>query len=70
MTTFNKIPGATSQSQQIAMINTNFQKIQAEAVTKVFKDSNGIPTIIMGVLPDGTTGIVISKAGINVLTVF
>jgi hypothetical protein len=33
-------------------------------------DEDGIIRMIMGVLPDGTIGIVISKEGINVLDVF
>lgn len=33
-------------------------------------DEDGLVRMIMGVLPDGTIGIVISKEGINVLDVF
>jgi hypothetical protein len=33
-------------------------------------DSNQIPRIVIGLLPDGTYGMVVSKPGINVLNVF
>lgn len=67
---FIPIQAGTDPSQQLAMINKNFAEIDNEGTTKVFNDANGVPTIIMGVLPDKTTGIVISKPGINVLTLF
>lgn len=41
-----------------------------EKRTEVYKDNSGTNRIIIGVLPDGDTGIVISKEGIDVLTVF
>lgn len=67
---FIPIQAGTEQTQQLAIINKNFAEIDNEGTTKIFSDANGIPTIIMGVLPDKTTGIVISKPGINVLTLF
>lgn len=36
----------------------------------LYYDSNGVPTIIIGILPDGTVGIVVAKPGQNVLDVF
>lgn len=36
----------------------------------LYYDTNGIPTIVIGILPDGTTGMVIAKPGINVLDLF
>jgi len=36
----------------------------------LYYDVNSIPTIVIGVLPDGTTGLVIAKSGVNVLNVF
>jgi hypothetical protein len=36
----------------------------------LYYDANGIPTIVIGVLPDGTTGLVIAKPGVNVLSLF
>lgn len=36
----------------------------------LYYDNNGVPNIVIGILPDGTTGIVVAKAGVDVLTVF
>jgi len=36
----------------------------------LYYDSNGIPRIVIGILPDGTTGFVVSKEGENVLDAF
>lgn len=36
----------------------------------LYYDVNGIPSIVIGVLPDGTTGLVIAKPGVDVLTLF
>ena len=36
----------------------------------LYYDSDGIPSIVIGILPDGTTGIAISKPGEDVLSAF
>lgn len=36
----------------------------------LYYDTNLIPTIVIGILPDGTTGLVISKPGEDVTGVF
>lgn len=36
----------------------------------LYYDSNGIPRIVIGILPDGTTGFVVSKEGESVLDAF
>lgn len=36
----------------------------------LYYDSNNVPTIIIGILPDGTTGIVVAKPGQNVINAF
>lgn len=36
----------------------------------LYYDTNGIPSIVIGILPDGTTGLVISKPGVDVLSLF
>lgn len=36
----------------------------------LYYDSDNIPSIIIGILPDGSTGIVVAKPGINVLDLF
>ena len=51
-------------------VNQSFRAISNETRTNVYKDDTGTDRILIGVLPDGTTGIVISKDGIDVNTVF
>lgn len=36
----------------------------------LYYDSNGVPSIIIGIMPDGTLDLVISKPGVDVLTLF
>lgn len=36
----------------------------------LFYDPNGIPSIVLGILPDGTMGMVVSKEGVDVLSLF
>lgn len=36
----------------------------------LYYDTNGVPNIIIGILPDGTTGLVIAKPGENVIDAF
>ena len=36
----------------------------------LYYDSGGIPTILIGILPDGSTGMVVAKDGVDVTTVF
>lgn len=36
----------------------------------LYYDTDNVPSIVIGVLPDGTTGLVIAKSGENVLDVF
>jgi hypothetical protein len=63
---FIPIPYGTDPSQQLAMINKNFGELDSEATTKIFYDSNGIPSIAIGVQRDGTSRIRISQPGIDV----
>ena len=44
--------------------------LQNTARTQIIRDERGIPRIILGRLPDGTYGMVVSKVGIDVLTAF
>lgn len=67
---FTPIPGNTAPDQQLSIINNNFALLDGETYTKVYKDAQGVPTMIIGLLPDGTTGLVIAKPGVNVLTLF
>lgn len=36
----------------------------------LYYDANGVPIIVIGICPDGTTGLVIAKPNIDVLTLF
>lgn len=36
----------------------------------LYYDPDGVPSIVIGVLPDGTMGMVVAKEGVNVLTLF
>lgn len=62
-------PGS-SMAQIIAVINQNFAALGGSSVTTLYKDNTGTPRIIIGILPDGSTGLVISKPGIDVTKVF
>jgi hypothetical protein len=59
-----------SLAQVVSLINQNFSQVQGSSVTRIYNDNTGTPAIIEGVLPDGTTGIVIAKSGYNVTTLF
>lgn len=67
---FVPIPPNTDQAQTINLVNKNFAVLDHETSTKLYKDVNGVPTILIGILPDGTTGIVIAKDGVDVTTLF
>lgn len=54
----------------VRQLNEWGRLLSNEKRTEVYKDNSGTNRIIIGVLPDGDTGIVISKEGIDVLTVF
>lgn len=36
----------------------------------LYYDADGVPTIVIGILPDGTTGMVVAKSGVDVLSLF
>lgn len=36
----------------------------------LYYDSDGVPSIVIGVLPDGTMGMVVAKSGVDVLSLF
>ena len=51
-------------------LNAMFRQIESENRTKTIRDENGQDRIIMGRMPDGTYGIVISNEGVNVYDIF
>jgi hypothetical protein len=54
----------------ISAINQNFQALESLAKTSVYKDETGVNRIIIGRMPDGTWGIIVSKEGVDVLDLF
>lgn len=54
----------------VKQINNWGRDISNERRTDVYKDNSGTNRILIGVLPDGDTGIVISKVDVDVLSVF
>lgn len=51
-------------------INQAFRALSNETRTEVYKDNSGTNRILIGIWPDGDTGIIISKEGVDVLTLF
>lgn len=54
----------------IKIVNDNFRDVENIFRVIQIKDDTGTNRIILGRLPDGTYGLVISKEGIDVKTVF
>lgn len=54
----------------IQAINDGFRQLESENRTKIIKDEAGNNRIIIGRWPDGTYGILVSKEGVDVLTLF
>lgn len=53
----------------VNMVNKNIYELKGQEVTRIFKDTTGKRRIIIGKLPDGTYGLVISKPGFDVIEV-
>lgn len=58
------------QSTLISQINENFALLENLARTQIFRDETGTNRIILGRLPDGSYGLVISKPGNDVIKLF
>ena len=65
--TFSK---STPEEVKNAQLGQNFQEIDNKFTTNIVKDTSGNKRIIFGKLPDGTYGLVISKEGVDVTTLF
>lgn len=63
------VPGMDDNTRT-NIINENFQQIEAENRTKVIRDENADDRIIIGKMPDGSYGIMISNEGFNVYDIF
>lgn len=67
------VSGETSDDKfesLVRQINEWGRTISNEKKTEVYKDNSGTNRILIGVLPDGETGIVISNEGVDVLSLF
>lgn len=62
-------PQAQIQSV-VKQLNQWGRSLSNETRTDVYKDNSGTNRILIGVLPNGETGIVISNEGTDVLTLF
>ena len=58
------------ENTMINIINTNLQQLEAENRTKVIRDEQADDRIIIGRMPDGSYGIIISNEGYSVYDVF
>lgn len=58
-------PGMTPQAMAQA-INQNFEQLESENRTKVFKDESGVSRILIGRTSKGKYVIAMSKEGIDV----
>lgn len=54
----------------VAALNENFALLENLNRTQIFKDETGTKRIIIGQFPDKTWGIIISKAGEDVVKLF
>ena len=58
------------QDQLSRVLNDNFRTVENKMRIQIIRDETGTDRIIFGRLPDGTYGLVISKEGTDVKTVF
>lgn len=57
-------------STLVSAINDNFRQLEGENRSKTIRDEDGKNRIILGRFPDGTYGLIISKEGVDVLSLF
>lgn len=63
---FTPIQQGAGLAQVVAMMNSNFQKLDREAVTKIVKGPNNTTAALFGMRDDGTFGIDFSdKTGVR-----
>ena len=60
----------SSKGKKMTSVKDGQVRIEFDNNRFLVADENGIVRMIIGLLPDGTIGIVISKEGISVLDVF
>lgn len=75
----SNIPGNQGQffGQKVSRLGINVNNaadnqliLKDDFSTRTYYDGNGVPRILIGLLPDGTYGIVVSLPNIDVTSVF
>ena len=64
---FTPLSTTNSDATNYNQVNNLAKDVQAMQEVQVFKDTTGNRRIIIGKLPDGTYGLVISKEGYDVV---
>jgi len=64
------ITSTSSKGKKMESVKDGQVRMEYDNNRFLVADENGIVRMIIGLLPDGTIGIVISKEGVNVLDVF
>lgn len=57
---YSAVGPGSSLEQSMAVINGNFARLDAEVVTKTFRNANGKNGLVMGRQADGTLGIILN----------
>lgn len=70
VSSINKDDPQKQMESMAKQLNDWGRALSNEKRTDVYKDNSGTNRILIGVLPDGETGIVVSKEGVDVLTLF
>lgn len=60
----------SSKGKKMTSVKDGQVRLELDNNRLLVADADGLVRMIIGVLPDGTIGIVISKEGVNVLDVF
>jgi len=64
------VTSSASKGKKMTTVKDGQVRLELDNNRFLVADEDGLVRMIIGVLPDGTIGIVISKEGINVLDVF
>lgn len=64
------VTSTSSKGKKLESVKDGQVRMEYDNNRFLVADEDGIVRMIIGLLPDGTIGIVISKEGINVLDVF
>ena len=72
MSKFSPIPVQPGMDPEMMaqVINQNNQQIAENNRTNLITDENGVNRVIIGRMPDGTYGVIVSKPGVDGNTLF